>query len=168
MLMCRRSSSGVQTVCLRCGFRFCLPKTFVLGGQTTQWRCASRGSLPRAQCNQPPAAPLMQRACWSPSRNVQPRDGTAPNWPGANGRPLRGCRSRARQVSRRASTIAHGIRSSSCKLRRAAPHIALESADARLRSGEAGFLECSKPGRVRQRNQRCGSTFCRWLSPAWC
>ena len=35
-----------------------------------------------------------------------------------------------------------GLRSSSCKLRRAAPHIALESADARLRSGEAGFLEC--------------------------
>ena len=103
-------------------------------------------------------------------RGWQPRDGTAPNWPGANGRPLRGCRSRsrARQVSRRASTIAHGLRSSSCKLRRAAPHIALGSADARLRSGEAGFLECSKPGRVRHRNQRCGSTFCRWLSPAWC
>jgi hypothetical protein len=116
------------------------------------------------------SAPLIAVGLLVTFAEWQPRDGAAPNWPGANGRPLRGCRSRsrARQVSRRASTIAHGLRSSSCKLRRPAPHIAMESADARLRSGEAGFLECSKPGRVRHRNQRFGSTFCRWLSPAWC
>ena len=118
----------------------------------------------------PASSPLIAVGLLVTFAEWQPRDGTAPNWPGANGRPLRGCRSRsrARQVSRRASTIAHGLRSSSCKLRRPAPHIAMESADARLRSGEAGFFECSKPGRVRHRNQRFGSTFCRWLSPAWC
>jgi hypothetical protein len=72
------------------------------------------------------SAPLIAVGLLVTFAEWQPRDGTAPNWPGANGRPLRGCRSRsrARQVSRRASTIAHGLRSSSCKLRRPAPHIA--------------------------------------------
>ena len=80
--------------------------TSPLAPRLSVWACRSLRSWIRSERvvgrlaspprrNQPPAA-----HCWSPSR--QPRDRTAPNWPGANGRPLRGCRSRsrARQASR--------------------------------------------------------------------
>ena len=54
--VCRLLASGAGFVSVG--------QTFVLGGQATQWRCASRGSLPRAV--QPmPAAPVDARACWS-------------------------------------------------------------------------------------------------------
>ena len=159
MLICRRSSGGVCRL-LASGADFVsVCQTFVLGGQTTQWRCASRGSLPRA------VQPTVRRPVDAAGLLVAFAECATSR---RRSTKLAGRKWTAATRVQKPKPRPHGLRSSSCKLRQAAPHIVLEPADARLRSGEAGFLECYKPGRVRQRNQRCGSTFCRWLSPAWC